>query len=197
MSILWEKTGVRRPGLFELGWNRWGLAAAVIFDHDERLPWMLHIHFLLLNVFVHFPAPRIKHDATKYGEWQQWGFRIEPTYIAFNRNYGYKSFDWPWAYEHMRHEVLRPDGKWVPFVGSWEHDKEPDGRKIERFTYRYILKNGEVQYRNADVYVERRAWRQQRTGSWKGGTVGCGYDLRPHETPERCLRRMEQERKFD
>lgn len=35
-----------------------------------------------------------------------------------------------------------------------------------------------------------------RKGSWKGGTVGCGYDLKRNETPLECLRRMEQERSF-
>lgn len=32
--------------------------------------------------------------------------------------------------------------------------------------------------------------------SWKGGTIGCGYALRPNESPYECLKRMEQERKF-
>jgi hypothetical protein len=37
----------------------------------------------------------------------------------------------------------------------------------------------------------------ERTGSWKGGTLGCGYDLLPDETPLECLRRMEKEREFN
>lgn len=36
----------------------------------------------------------------------------------------------------------------------------------------------------------------KRKGSWKGGTIGCGYDLKKGETPLECLRRMEKERKF-
>lgn len=34
-------------------------------------------------------------------------------------------------------------------------------------------------------------------GSWKGGTVGCGYDMRPGETIEQTLSRMRRERSFD
>lgn len=74
----------------------------------------------------------------------------------------------------------------------------------------------------ASFYVEEREWRRKwfhwtrlgrtvrrsidikfseevgsRKGSWKGGTVGCGYDLLPGETPEECLKRMERERSFD
>lgn len=36
----------------------------------------------------------------------------------------------------------------------------------------------------------------KRKGSWKGGTVGCSYELRDGETPYECLKRMENERKF-
>lgn len=36
----------------------------------------------------------------------------------------------------------------------------------------------------------------ERTGSWKGGAMGCGYEMKPNELPYDCLRRMERERKF-
>lgn len=37
----------------------------------------------------------------------------------------------------------------------------------------------------------------ERTGSWKGGTIGCSYEILPNETPLSTLRRMEKERIFD
>ena len=33
-------------------------------------------------------------------------------------------------------------------------------------------------------------------GSWKGGCLGCGYDLLPGESPMDCIKRMEREREF-
>lgn len=91
----------------------------------------------------------------------------------------------------------------------------------EKHPYTYILRSGTVQERLATIHVEEREWRQrwlkwlpffnkvartiavdfneevgEGTGSWKGGTVGCGYDLKKDETPLQCLRRMESERKF-
>lgn len=36
----------------------------------------------------------------------------------------------------------------------------------------------------------------ERAGSWKGGTIGCGYEMRRGETPLECLRRMQRDRKF-
>jgi hypothetical protein len=37
----------------------------------------------------------------------------------------------------------------------------------------------------------------ERVETWKGGTTGCGCDIRTGETPEMTLRRMEKERKFE
>lgn len=103
-------------------------------------------------------------------------------------------------------------------------DTEKWGNKLwsETYPYTYKLNSGEIQERQATVKVVEREWRRkwlpfttlfnqvvrniditfdkevgERTGSWKGGTVGCGWDLKPNETPYQCLKRMEQERKFN
>lgn len=104
-------------------------------------------------------------------------------------------------------------------------DTYEDMRKLkvtvsETYDYKYTLKNGEVQHRKATVFVERRTWRMRwwpllpfkkvstsidvafdsevgdRSGSWKGGCTGCGYEMKHGETPLECLRRMERERTF-
>lgn len=103
---------------------------------------------------------------------------------------------------------------------SWEEIKALDLWKAE-LPYTYVLRSGEVQERRATISVEELEHRQrwlmwcplfarirksikvefsgevgEGAGSWKGGTVGCGYDIKPSETPVDCLRRMERERKF-
>ena len=109
---------------------------------------------------------------------------------------GYKSFDMPWQWRHQ-----------------WSHDH---GDKIS-LPYTYVLKSGEVQRRTATIQHGQTLWLRpwlpwrkladainvefsdevgERTGSWKGGTLGCGYTMRKGETPVECLRRMERERKF-
>ena len=70
-------------------------------------------------------------------------------------------------------------------------------------------------------YVEHREWRRKwltwtklfssvqdyieiefktevgsQKGSWKGGAMACSYDLLPGETPQECIKRMEQTRDF-
>lgn len=128
----------------------------------------------------------------------------------------------PFEWKFMRHEVLRADGSWV-LVPDWKlGDRHPpDEAKYEDFTYTYRLNNGTIQDRIATVKAERRAWRPrclrwtsliekvrtsidirfsdevgEESGSWKGGCTGCSYDLRPGETVENSLRRMEAWRKF-
>jgi hypothetical protein len=99
----------------------------------------------------------------------------------------------------------------------------PDGRKMYESSYRYVRRNGEVQEVTAKYYVNEREWRWrifhpfaigpkkvsrcisidfdkevgEGSGSWKGGCVGCSYEMLPGETPEQTLRRIERERRFE
>jgi hypothetical protein len=174
------------------------------------------------NLFGWFiPLPLRPREVHRDEMMESWGVTLHERTIHLNWGHQTKIIYMPWIWEHFKHEVRRPDGTWAPFVGSWE-EKEPDGRWQSTFDYTYVLKSGEVQKRHATVYVERREWRWrwlrwspwpcikrqsidiefdaevgERTGSWKGGTVGCGYDMKPGETALETLRRMEQERVFN
>lgn len=108
-------------------------------------------------------------------------------------------------------------------IDSFEqfHLKQKVQKTVEEtHDYRYVLKNGTTQNRRATISVGRMTWRMrwypllpfskvstsidvsfdseigEGCGSYKGGTVGCGYEMKPFETPLECLRRMESERKF-
>lgn len=106
------------------------------------------------------------------------------------------------------------------FLGSYEDRKKAQASVSETYDYTYTLKNGTIQNRKATVFVERMTWRArwwpiiprqqvctsidvvfddevgEGAGSWKGGTVRCGYNMLPRETPLETLRRMERERQF-
>jgi len=126
----------------------------------------------------------------------------------------------PWEMNHLKVEVLRPDGTWAKQVQSYDTG-EPDGRKIWTLPYRYVCKSCEVQEATATVYVERREWRWRsmmwcpltakvrksiditfdremgdRAGSWKGGCISTGYGMRRGESVEQTVRRMELEHSF-
>lgn len=131
-----------------------------------------------------------------------------------------KIFHMPWDYGScVTHQILAKNNKMIESI-DWDLDKLVI--KKEDFTYTYILKSGEVQNRIATVSVSRRVWYWrlfrrlkigpkidatsidvsfddevgERSGSWKGGTVGCSYQMKDGETTEQALRRMEKERKF-
>lgn len=122
------------------------------------------------------------------------------------------------------HELTTHGGR-VPVCGpvseKWFFFSRDLPRWKEAHPYRYVLRSGEVQERTATIAVSEMEWRWrglmwlawprkvtrtidvefsdevgERSGSWKGGCIGCSYELRPTETPEECLRRMEAERKF-
>lgn len=135
------------------------------------------------------------------------------------------TMDMPFKYEWVRTSNLRKDGTWEHETKGnrkefWR-DEWNDILWKETYPYTYVLKSGEVQHRLATIKVEEREWRWhwfkwlpfpkrisrdigidfnaevgEQTGSWKGGCMGCGYNLLPNETPLECLRRMEKERKF-
>ena len=139
--------------------------------------------------------------------------------LTFHWGLRRKSFDWPWCLHTLAYEqqLLKDDkGSWVS-VFDW--DATP---YTESYPYTYTLRSGEVQYRTATVSKRRHVlcrrafkvigWPRfihesievefdvevgERTGSWKGGTIGCGHDLLPGETMLESLRRMERERKFN
>ena len=140
----------------------------------------------------------------------------------FDRAIMLKWGDWtkfiymPWSMDHVKWEVMQPDGKFVLKDRSYDGDPK-DGRWVADYVYRYTLRNGEVQVCAATIKAERftstRPWLPwkrvqdsidinfdkgvgERVDTWKGGVYGCGYDMLPGESALMTLRRMELERKF-
>ena len=125
----------------------------------------------------------------------------------------------PWSWEHIRRDYLNADG-------SLHHRSEPreysgPEETKQKFLYRYQLRSGEIQKRIATVNGEEREWRWralrrfgwprkihriinvefdkeigERSGSWKGGTIGCSWEWRHGESMKAALDRMEADRKF-
>lgn len=124
-----------------------------------------------------------------------------------------ESSEWEWE----RTSVLLKDGTWL-------HDTRLNPNELrkfesdfheERYPYSNIIKNGKSQSCLAKVQVWEREWRWNGiskiskdievsfseelgsdAGSWKGGVVGCHYEISEGETPLQTLRRMQTERQF-
>ena len=127
-----------------------------------------------------------------------------------------------WEQVKLRHWTKKdgeesPEYAWVklPYYG-FDH-----GNVAEKYTayYTHTLNSGALQSTIATYYVDKMEWRWkwfqylpwprkvrvyidvtfknemgERAGSWKGGTTGCSYEMKPGESPEETLRRMEKER---
>ena len=141
-----------------------------------------------------------------------WGFKF------YRHSLLLKDGTWVHDYEKMRGKPqdspLWVDGKRRMFYDDYWKDK--------RLSYQYDYTDSfDGQIIPTTISVEEREWRRiglfglslfnkvrrvievkfhkevgERKGSWKGGTVGCGYDLLPGEHPMDCLKRMEKERSF-
>jgi hypothetical protein len=130
-------------------------------------------------------------------------------------------WDWPWTWCTLAYEKQLADGSWVDVITQLGLDGEKTEPYSEHHPYTYTLRNGEEQHRTATISKRRHVitWRAfkalgwphwikesidvqfdgevgERSGSWKGGCIGCGYDLRKGEAMLSALRRMEAERKF-
>lgn len=140
-----------------------------------------------------------------------------------NMNGGTKWWTWyiPFVTKQwVRTSILLKDGSWeheIPGVRK-EFYKQEWKDKQQSWEYNYTDKyDGEII--PTIIYVDEREWRPKwlqwtklfaltrrtidvhfskevgkRKGSWKGGTLGCGYELLPNESPLDCLKRMEHER---
>jgi len=155
-----------------------------------------------------------------YGEGQFW-----PDTFVICRGRKTKHIELPWCLNWIRTSKLATDQTWMHETRKnrieWYKSATEDLIWKGTYPYTYVLKNGTVQNRTATVTVEEREWRPrwfkwttlfahirrsiwiefdaevgERTGSWKGGTLGCGWELKPGQTPEEALREMEEQRKM-
>lgn len=158
-------------------------------------------------------------------ERDQYGFGTFEGSIHFHWGHRTKIVDKPWGRRFEFAEYLSADGEWFSDkikLGTWRVDDDNAGPPVwaEAYAYHYMTDQGEAQHVTATVEVKRyclswkfcgfriKRWFKQsidvsfdqevgnQRGSWKGGTVGCDYDMKPGETPGMTLRRMQRERRF-
>lgn len=181
-----------------------GLCAEIEFPsdwHERRRAWV-RIGLGVLRMAFSFPWLRVVPDEYQCsGPTYGFVFFEDGLHIHWGKCNGrrgdpMKVLAMPWQWRHREHKIL----------------SEP-----ETHPYRYVLRSGEVQERMATIKAESRLWWRpwvpfrrlsrsidiefdkevgERSGTWKGGVIGCGYEMRRGETPLDALRRMERERVF-
>jgi hypothetical protein len=181
-----------------------GLQAEVEFPsdwHEQRRAWV-RIGIGIAKIAFSFPWSKVVPDEHQCsGPTYGFCFFDDGLQLHWGKQKGRRDdpftiIGMPWRWQHREHRIL----------------SEP-----ETHPYRYRLRSGEVQERTAIIQIETRRWTRpwlpwrrtsryidiafsdevgERSGSWKGGVLGCSYDMLPNETALDCLRRMERERQF-
>jgi hypothetical protein len=200
----------------------------------------LHVHLGWPNVFIALPFLKRWHREPDEGM-EKWGLSFFESAIHLNWGNRCRIVHMPWAWEWVRTSHLLADGTWHDEIGRRRRESFPNYPLIrsdrrphlgvyavhdsmlwsETYPYRYVLRSGEVQEREATVTVAEmeHRWRWfkwlplsrrvsryidikfngevgERAGSWKGGCLGCSFTIRHDEMPREALARMEQQRKF-
>ena len=197
--------------------NHWTLPRITVNDlHDSHSTLVLGLGFA--SVYVNIPkiASLDGFGGGAYG----WYFSEDALVLEWRKHT--KFLFYPWAWKFYKHWVLVKGWQKMIWVEIPNGIFSQDIASKDKSPYFYKLKNGTVQARVAEFHVDRREWRMrwlmwlpwprlvrtsidvtfndevgERSGSWKGGTIGCSYDIKPGERPVRTLRRMQLERVFD
>lgn len=181
-----------------------GLCAEIEFPsdwHEQRRAWV-RFGFGLFRAAFSFPWSRIVPDEGQCsGPTYGFVFADDGLHLSWGKCKGRRGdpmtvIAMPWQWRHREHKILSAP---------------------EQHAYTYVLRSGEAQTRTATIQVESRLWTRpwlpwrrlsryidvtfsdevgERSGSWKGGVLGCSHDMRPGETALDTLRRMERERVF-
>lgn len=208
----WLRNGQSVEIVWRQGGWEFGGGVHIHSNDDDMGDRMLFLKLWRLTVVL--PMGIVRHPWPAM-DGPQWSVYASKDFgLTFRWGGWRKSFDWPWDLHTLAYEMQLPDGSWVDVFA----DREP---LSEEHPYTYVLGNGNVQERTATVSKRRHVlcrrafkslrwprWNREsidvrfsgevgeRSGSWKGGCIGCAYDLRPGETMLDALRRMEAERKF-
>lgn len=207
-----------------LGWSPLGIVVETPSDwHESRRAW-LRLNLLLLRVAFSIPWKWVVPDHYQCSG-PTYGFKFYSDLLWIyhgkdkGRGEGHSTIYMPWSWDHLRTDYLEPTGRVHSKQQPGVYEAPSD--IWERHPYTYLRHNREVQQRTASIYGERMEWRLrwakwlpwprkvhrsinikfsdevgERTGSWKGGTIGCSWEWRKGETMLQSLRRMERERQF-
>jgi hypothetical protein len=155
--------------------------------------------------------------------WIYKGGEFDKSIGQCTKNDQWITWDLPFVTQVFRgHWILDKKLEWVqegaPDRIADSYDFKQNDAHVEVHSYEYRLADGTVQHRTAKCTMEYRVWSRkwlpllqtirnsidiefsdevgERSGSWKGGVMGCGFDTIPGDTIESALRRMERTRKF-
>lgn len=201
----------------EVSWPSWSLGAGLSLESGEYRYTVVWLNVSLVFAQVHAPVGRIGNRDRTIEDDPRWCLSLSREFgLVLQWGGFWKSWYWPFHAETLESLRLGRDGTWR----QWKYEDRDDDWS-ESHPYTYVLESGEVQHRTATIRHSRRVhgrhilsrlgWPSrvedgieisfdgevgEDTGSWKGGCIGCSYEMQPGETALQALRRMERERRF-
>lgn len=213
----WERGSLRfRWG--EVSYNRFGFGLTYSVYHETA-----HVCVHILWIALYLKAPMLIRQRPGTEDWNaRYGASTFEGAVHLNWRLRCKIVHMPWTWgSAVRWSVFDANGKKHPIVHQYDDGPYVDQRHIEKHPYVYVLRSGEIQHRTATIYGSEIEWRLrytpwlpwprkvsrsidvrfddevgERTGSWKGGCIGCSYEWRDGESMRGCLQRMQHEREF-
>jgi hypothetical protein len=202
----------------------WGFRLGVGCSSDESEEPGGRASLMIQLVWGSFFIKLWKGSAWKHRDmWESYGIGLDRdgnSTLHLNWGKHTKLVDLPWAWTHVRTSVFLYDGTWGQQVSILDNTFE-DKRAKETHPYHYLLNDGTVQTVDATISVREMEWRWkwlkslpwprlvrrtievefsdevgERRGSWKGGCLGCSYEMKRLEEPKETLLRMQRERRF-
>ena len=190
---------------------------------DNRL--MIHLELLWISLYLHLPIYSNIDDCEypEFGFYYHlnslvlcWNMKNKFIHMPW-------TYEWVRTSKLLKdgswlHETKKQRRDWSEATYNWEKENTWQ----ETHHYPYVMDNGKIQDDiDATIRVEEREWRQKwlmwtkigrkvskdiaiefsnevgnQRGSWKGGTLGCSYQMKKDETPVQTLKRMQRERSF-
>lgn len=206
MRFCWGELAYKPSGM-RLSLHSWNE------DHSTLI-----IGLVLLTLYIKLPPINREHSLDSGG----YGFYFSEDALVFEWNRCNTFYYYPWSFSfYKRWELAKAYNYllWIETPSRYPYDKLAHKSTAP---YTYTLKNGEKQHRMATYHVTRMEWRRrwlmwlplfnrkktyldvsfseevgEESGTWKGGVLGCSYEMIPGELPLQTLRRMERERKFN
>ena len=206
-------------GISEMTFKTQGPALALHAWGDDHNT--LVIGLVFVRLYLRLPRwPNRDYDA-ELG----YGFTFCDTGLHLHWGKRTKVLWYPWSWEFYKRWELVQGGSYARDRSLWVEvpRRMNHGQLATKDTAEYVykLRSGEEQRVTATYYVSHAEWRWrclkwlpwprktstaisvefsdevgEERGSWKGGCIGCGYEMKPGESALECLRRMERERKF-
>jgi len=162
-----------------------------------------HLRLGLLGAQLYLPYPGSRHaDDVDVNDTRSWGFVFHGDALSLSWGARDVWWDYPWLrWVHVLEQDVGP-AEWAEYTWRSRHDAPGIVNhtectiQVQDVEWRWLHARCPIRRRRRYLAVRFHEEVGEGRGSWKGGTLGCWWEMRADETGLGALRRMERERVF-